>query len=125
MQQVNKKYGFSREERLRSKKVMGKLFSRNDKEVKSFLAFPYKFVFYFQESATASFPEVLISVPKRVFKKAHDRNKIKRLTKEAYRLNKMEFPKKVYLGLVYVGKEMLDFNLATKSIQKGLAKIEI
>lgn len=40
------------------------------------------------ESGTPAFPQVLISVPKRAFKKAVDRNAVRRRVSEAYRLQK-------------------------------------
>ena len=56
-------------------------------------------------------PQILVSVSKRNFKKAVDRNKLKRLIREAYRRNKqplIEYCQKnsavVYLGLIYTGK---------------------
>lgn len=60
--------------------------------------------------------QITISVPKRNFKKAHDRNRIKRLIREAVRKNKLilEEPfikqnKSVALFLIYKHNKELDF----------------
>jgi ribonuclease P protein component len=115
---------FPKEERLRSRRVMARLFDRNAKDVFSFLVYPYRIVLLEEEDTEACFPEILISVPKRIFKKAVHRNKIKRLTREAYRIQKKEFSKKLYIGLLYVGKELTTFEDAKKSLHKVLSKLE-
>jgi len=59
--------------------------------------------------------KVLLSVPKRNFRHAVDRNKIKRLLRECYRKNKyiaMEGlnGKSCHLAFIYAGKEIVDIN---------------
>jgi ribonuclease P protein component len=70
-----------KKERLKSQKLIGRLFE----EGTSIKIFPFRLVYIATEkiSLQSSF-----SVPKRNFKKAVDRNRIKRLIKEAYRLEK-------------------------------------
>lgn len=109
-------------ERLNSYKKINQLFDRNAKDNHSFLVHPYRVVF-FQEGEGASFPEILISVPKRNFKKAVQRNRIKRLTRESYRLQKVMFSKKTYIAFLYIAKEIPDFALTQKTIGQILAKI--
>ncbi len=58
--------------------------------------------------------KVVISVPKHKFKKASDRNRIKRLLREGYRLNKLILidrlnNRKCYLGIVYTGNELPEY----------------
>jgi ribonuclease P protein component len=53
--------------------------------------------------------QVLITVSSRNFKRAVDRNSVKRRIREAYRLNKESLitPKKLLLAYIYVAKEIL------------------
>ena len=69
--------------------------------------------------------QAMFVAPKRNFKRAHDRNKLKRRMREAYRLNKNSFyeglkikNKKALLAFIYVGKKQEDYALVEKSIVK-------
>lgn len=81
-----KKYTLSKEERLNSKSMIERLFSGGNK---SFPAFPLRVVYMsiLPEEAKSDV-SILISVPKKRFKRAVKRNLIKRQIREAYRLNK-------------------------------------
>ncbi len=109
------KQTFTKQERLYEKKLMHQLFKGGN----SFFVFPFK-VFYVVLDQAAPYPaKVLISVPKRNFKRAVDRNRIKRLVREAYRKNKAlllspgkdsEKPNRTYLiGLIYTPKVHMDY----------------
>lgn len=78
------KFTLGEQERLKSKKLLGKLYE----EGKSIKVFPLRMV-YVQTEHTSKFPvQVGVSVPKRNFKRAVDRNRIKRLLRETYRKEK-------------------------------------
>ncbi|MCG8802606.1 ribonuclease P protein component [Tenacibaculum finnmarkense] len=78
------KFTLGQQERLKSKKLIGKLYE----EGKSVKVFPLRMV-YIQTEHTSKFPvQVGVSVPKRNFKSAVDRNRIKRLLRETYRKEK-------------------------------------
>ena len=78
------KFTLGKKERLKSKKLIEKLYA----EGKSIKVFPFRMVFL-QVQHTSDFPfQVGFSVPKRNFKLAVSRNRIKRLMRETYRLQK-------------------------------------
>ncbi len=78
-----KEKGLSKNERIVSRKLIEQLFTGGQSH--SLTAFPVRIV-YQQTSNPHS--QILISVPKRRFKHAVDRNRVKRQLREAYRKNK-------------------------------------
>ena len=75
---------FKKEERLHEKKIINELFEKG----KSFHSSPFKII-YIDTHDEGKYPaKVMIAVPGRNFKKAVDRNRIRRLIREAYRKNK-------------------------------------
>ncbi|MCB2207776.1 MAG: ribonuclease P protein component [Bacteroidetes bacterium] len=102
----------TKEERLHSKKLIDKLF----KEGKSLFSYPFK-VIYISVNEESVYPsKLLISVSKRHFKKAVDRNYLKRLVREAYRNNKeplvsylKTYNKSLFFGLIYVSETILSY----------------
>src|SRR4051812_43206035 len=81
----NQSIKFPKEERLSSKKLIEELFSKGS----SYYLYPFRLLVKDEKLPEGQlFPQVLISVPKKKFKKAVDRNRLRRQIKEAYRLNK-------------------------------------
>jgi len=111
---------FVKEERLHSKKLIGQLFS----EGKSFYKYPFKVVFLEVEKGDTAPVTILISVSKRNFKRAVDRNKIKRLNREAFRKNKsvlyksgtLKNDKTLLIALIYTAKAILPYREIEKKI---------
>ena len=76
----------SKRERLSSRKQIEMLCGSGSQ---SMAAYPLRVVFINKERAQGESPvQILVSVPKRHFKHAVDRNRVKRQIREAYRLNK-------------------------------------
>lgn len=119
----NTGHKFPRSERLKSHQMISRLFDRNSKDCFVIPVWPYRAVVYREPDTPAGFPEVLVSVPKRNFKKAVLRNRIKRLTREAYRLQKAPYPGKIYIAFLYVGKEVPDFSQAERAVGAILDKL--
>ncbi len=99
------KFTLGKEERLKSRKLIGRLYSEGEYIKK----FPLKMV-YLQTEHTSKYPtQVGVSVPKRLFKRAVDRNRIKRLLRESYRLQKeivySEVDKPYVFMISYLAKE--------------------
>ncbi|MDP2722352.1 MAG: ribonuclease P protein component [Bacteroidales bacterium] len=104
------RYTFKKAERLNSVVLIDNLFERGE----SMFVYPFKVVY--MENPNHVFPpvQILVVVPKRVFKQAVDRNRVKRLIREAYRTNKHRLWEKrgqaaqqLLVGFVYVGKTIL------------------
>jgi ribonuclease P protein component len=66
-------------------------------------------------------------VPKKKFKKAHDRNKLRRRMKEAYRLEKNEFysslsgSAELKLAFIYIANEAHDHSTITAAVHQLLS----
>lgn len=120
-------YTFKKEERLCNKKLIDGLFHSGS----SFLCYPFK-VSWLPSEESQPFPvQILFSVPKKRFKRAVDRNLIKRRMREAYRLHKQQYlydklndaDKNIILSLGYIGKEIAPFELAEKKMLKLLTQL--
>ncbi|WP_196887184.1 ribonuclease P protein component [Aureivirga sp. CE67] len=99
------KFTFRKEEKLKSKKLIEKLFAEGE-HVKSF---PLRMIYVKADHDYEKIFQVGVSVSKRNFKKAVDRNRIKRLMREAYRLNKhlleKEITEKYVCMFIYTGRD--------------------
>lgn len=121
---------FKKAERLNSKKVIDRLFKKGSPETTSVFGYPFRVLALREAEQAGALPVVLISVSKRNFKKAVDRNLIKRRIREAYRLNKHllfggETPNPpTYLAFVYVAKEILSFAELEKKMKFVLRQVK-
>ena len=109
---------FPKAEKLCSDSAINKLFT----EGQSVSKFPLRAVYIPTES---DLTHVLISVSKKRFKHAVDRNRVKRLVREAYRLNKQSLtvPQKLDLAFVFIGNKLPDYASITKSVTTILERI--
>ena len=110
-------------ERLKSNKIIGRLFDRNFKESFVVQAFPYRAVVWQEADTSEAWPQILITVPKRSFRLAVARNRIKRLTREAYRLQKRPLRRKTYIAFLYMGKEVPTWDEVKRAIGIVLDKL--
>ena len=125
-----KRYTLKKTERLSSKKLIERLFAGGNP---SFPAFPLR-VIYMPLTEDEIEPEVsiLISVPKKRFKHAVDRNRVKRQVREAYRLNKhilldalhaQETPQKMVLAFIWLDNKLHDSREVAQKVKKLLYHI--
>lgn len=85
-------FRYSKEEKLKQKKDITLLFDKGKWKTQGKIRMiVYKVP---QEESTESITKVGVSVSKRYFKKAVDRNRIKRLLRESYRHHKTKFAEK-------------------------------
>ena len=122
---------FSKQERLSSIKDIETLFKKS----KSLFLFPLKVVFTLKkiedkteqnEQKSVLPARLLISVSKRNFKKAVDRNRIKRQIREGYRLQKSEFGLSHIntFAFISIAKDHIDSKFLHKRIKKLLQMLE-
>ena len=112
-------FAFKKSERLYKKKSIQELFSKGS----SFYLYPFKVQFCWED--TGGYNQILISVSKRNFKRAVDRNQIKRRVREAYRLSKPLFPeeKNFQIAYIYTAREILDVTLLQQKIQESFKRL--
>jgi ribonuclease P protein component len=121
-----RRHTFPKEEHLCRKKLIEELFG---KQSSSFGVYPLRFVYIKSAAPTTAPPQVLISVSTRTFKRAVDRNRLKRLIREAYRLNKyrlLEQPnghQVSLLGIIFTGKEKSPLALVEKKLISGILRL--
>ncbi len=119
---------FGKSYKLCSRKTIEFLFN----EGKQLRAFPLK-VYYSESKSLEKVPfQVVLSAPKRQFKRAHDRNYVKRLMKEVLRREKQpledvlnESGKQLSLFIIYTNKEVLTYQELEKCVRKLIIKLII
>ena len=124
--EATKRYTLGKQERLKSRKLIDQLF----KEGLFFNFFPIRVVWHYQQSSTAKL-QAGFAVSTRHFKKAVDRNRIKRLMREAYRLQKNDLQDDIEnsghqlaVFLIYVGKEIPDYLLIKEKMKGTLNRLQ-
>lgn len=121
------RFTFKKDERLCSRSTIQELFTKG----KSFVKYPFRISYMLIESDEPVAPvQVLISVSKKRFKRANKRNRVKRLVREAYRLNKSdlhlqlnEMNQQIAVAFIYLPSELLDYNSVEKGVRKALKKL--
>jgi len=112
---------FDKTERIFLKKEIDGLFKQGD----SFISYPLRIIYLNQKPLSGATVSVLISVPKKNIKRAVNRNRIKRLIREAYRLNKsniiqfcQEKGNGFLIAFLFIGNELCKW----KDIENAMLK---
>ncbi|MFT4094441.1 MAG: ribonuclease P protein component [Niabella sp.] len=116
---------FTKSSRLKSRKKLQQLFS----EGKSIRTGNIRLVYLTEEALTADV-KCGVGVPSRHFKNATDRNRIKRLLREAYRLQQhavqqhiAHTPRQLSVFFLFSGKDLPDYNSLYKNVEVALQKL--
>jgi ribonuclease P protein component len=120
------RFTFKKEERLSRKKLIDELFNSGS----AFYLQPLK-ILILLKNFESDFPvQVLITVSSKNFPRAVDRNTIKRLIRESYRLNKhilyddlKSKNKKLLIAIIYSSKKIESFSLIEEKVVASLQKI--
>ncbi|MFD0863190.1 ribonuclease P protein component [Sungkyunkwania multivorans] len=113
---------FSKEEKLKSKKIIGKIFA----EGSSVSKYPLRLIYLETDLPKDVKIQAAVSVAKRHVKLASKRNRIKRLMREAYRKNKHLIFNNIETSyafmFLYLGKDELSFAQLNTNMQLLLKK---
>ncbi len=113
---------FGKKEKLKSKIVIDSLFAEGNSVKK----YPLRLVYLPLENSSENVNKVAVSVPKRSFKRAVDRIKLKRLMREAYRKNKYLVTNNLHqnyaLMFIYTGRDIWNYAELFRSSEELLKR---
>ena len=117
---------YAKNGKLKSKKAIDSLFRQG----KTINAFPIRAIYLSEENATGISTNVGVSVPKKNFKRAVDRNLLKRRMREAYRINnhslKTHLKKNasvINIMFIYTAKQILPYKEIEDKIKVILSRL--
>ena len=130
MLSVRKQFTLGKNERLKSRKQIEHLFNSGKKITVN----PFRIFFLIKEQQKENDTKINLSfgvgVSSKNFKKAVDRNRVKRLTREAWRVQKNELKEKLQASsrqlnvfFIYTAKELPDFKLVKDKVAVALKKL--
>lgn len=118
---------FTKQEKLTGETVVTELFLKGA----SFIAYPIRVVWTATAEVQNPAVQVLMSVPKKKLKHAVDRNRVKRLMREAYRLHKSELSMLVNehglhirMAFVWIPNEVLDYAKVERKVVDALGRMQ-
>lgn len=115
------KYTFGKDEKLKKRDHIQAVFTKG----KSIKKFPVRLVYYPLEGLKNH--KVGVSVPKRNFKKAVERNRLKRLLRESYRLNKhiiADTAQQYAMMFLYLGNQEKEFHQISAKVERILNELK-
>ncbi|NLZ94720.1 MAG: ribonuclease P protein component [Bacteroidales bacterium] len=121
------RYKFTKAERVAGAKRVDAIFSSGE----SFISYPLRIVYLQHEQSLLPRCSILVTVPKKRIKKAVHRNRIKRLVRESFRLNKKLVNEielcnqSLDIAFIYVKDTVSDYKEIQKAMHKALKQIAI
>jgi ribonuclease P protein component len=134
---ISKQFTLGKYDRLKSRKLIKQLFS----DGKSFAVYPFKIFYLIDENLFNSLKKYSsekkkiilqcgVAVSSKNFKKAVERNRVKRLMRESYRQQKNFLKddlqgknKQLALFLIYTGKELPEYKMVSDKIELILHRL--
>lgn len=120
---MDNRFTLKKPERISLQREIDRLFSHGD----AFISYPLRIVYLKQEPFSGAKISILVSVPKKKFKRAVKRNRMKRLIREAYRLNKsalIEYCREKETGFLiaflFIGNELFQWKEMEAAMQKAI-----
>lgn len=117
-----------KDERLYLRDAISELFAKGT----SFMIFPYRVIFRVlpEDNSQVARVAIMTVAPKKQFKHAVDRNRVKRLTREAYRINKISLiekleksEQKLQVAFIYCSNRHISFQTTESVIQKCIQQL--
>lgn len=122
---IKPRFTFKKEEKLKSRKLIEALF----KQGVSFSNFPFRVLYIFLEKNSSPLQSGF-AVSGKYFKKAVDRNRIKRLMREAYRLQKMDLTQKLKnkekcmsVFFIYTGNQLPEYKDVVEKMYSAIKRL--
>lgn len=130
-----KQFTLPKSERLYLRESIGELFANG----RTFVVFPYRVVYLIKKSDAENLPvadkqgrcAIMAVAPKKRFKHAVDRNHVKRLTREAYRVQKLSLHEalektmqSIEVAFLYVDNKFITFEQTYKLMGKAIGKLQ-
>ena len=118
-----KNFSLCKDERLYLREAISDLFAKGS----SFTVFPYRVMYHVltEDDPQVARVAIMTIAPKKKFKHAVDRNHVKRLTREAYRINKLPLieafanaQKKLQIAFIYSDNKHISFQESESKIRK-------
>jgi ribonuclease P protein component len=126
-QVITKDFTLGAEERIKSRKAILSLFDKGT----SFSIFPIRIVYILEQRSEKNGLKAAFTASKKNFKKAVDRNRIRRLMKESWRLQKNELQlslqssqKSLDIFFIYTGKELPEYPFIYKKMEEVIQKLQ-